>query len=157
MTETMRTSGAMFEPSRHNGFEKVQPSSDGGAHYSVWHMDSNNGRTDPVVGMESLRSIFPDGEATDLNFVLFSTSGVHGSYTTIEEIEEGLTRYGDDFEPGNDDWPDGWHGRDLTALIVQPRIVCLRCGNIRVGISDIAYLKKLRSSSVDAMTSIGFP
>jgi hypothetical protein len=144
----------MFEPPRHGGMEKVVSSKDSGAHYSVWHLDSNNGKTDSEIGMDSLRRWFPAGEANDMNFVLFSTSGIHGTYTTIEDIESGLLKYGDDFEP-EDDWPEDWHGKDLTALIVQPRIVCLRCGNVRVRLVDIPYLKKLRASSLAAVATIG--
>ena len=156
MSEGLITSGPMFEPKRHNGFMKVESHYTDGSHYSVWYIDAGEeARPDSEVGMESLRSIFPEGKADDLNFVLFSTSGVHGSYITIEEIEAGLHKYGDDFDPGEDEWPEGWHGTDLTVLIVQPRTVCLRCGNIRVRRKDIAYLKRLRRSSMKAVESIG--
>lgn len=151
---SMITGGPMFEPARHSGMEKVVSNSGSGAHYSVWHLDSNRGRPDPDIGMESLKRLFPDGTANDLNFVLFSTSGVHGCYTTIEQIEAGLERYGDDFDPG-DDWPADWSGDTLTVLVVQPRIVCLRCGNVRVRKADIAWLKGLRASSQDAVMLIG--
>ena len=54
-----------------------------GAHYSVLHNDKKNGKS-----MELLHELFPNGEANDLNFVLFSTSGVHGTYNTNEEAED---------------------------------------------------------------------
>ena len=38
-------------------------------------------------GMEFLRTLFPDAEADYMNFCLFSTSGVHGSYVRIEDAE----------------------------------------------------------------------
>lgn len=38
----------------------------------------------------ALRGMFPDAKADDMNFVLFSTSGVHGTYNTIEEAEKHL-------------------------------------------------------------------
>lgn len=145
-------SGPMFEPAQHNGLKKIV-TRDGGAHYSVWHLDAGaNDQHDTSVGMESLRGLFPNGEADEYQFVMFSTSGVHGSYITIEEIEEGLFAHGDDFEPG-EDWPENWHGKDLTVLVVHPRIVCLRCGNVRVKIADIPFLKKLRASSLAAVTA----
>lgn len=59
--------------------------------------------------MAALREMFPEGKADDLNFVLFSTSGVHGSYCSIEAAEA---------EPD----------LGVTFLIVQPRIVGLRYG-----------------------------
>lgn len=103
--------------------------------HSIVHIPSE-------AGMGKLRTMFPDAEADDLNFVMFSTSGVHGSYTTIEEIEETLTSQPDDFEAAH-----------LTVLIVQPRTVCLHYGNIRVELSDLPFLKKLRASSAKVMTA----
>lgn len=147
----------MFEPASHNGFRKIVPSGDG-AHYSVFHLDAGpTDKVDPEVGMQSLRALFFDGKANEMNFVLFSTSGVHGTYTTIEKIEEGLRKYGDDpiFDQSGDDWPEDFHGTTLTVLVVHPRIVCLRCGVVRVRLADIEWLKKLRASSWNAVTGIG--
>jgi hypothetical protein len=115
-----------------------------GAHYNIYQIRG---------GIDALKQLFPDGEANDLNIVLFSTSGVHGSYTTIEEIEAGLKKYGDDFT--GQEWPDDYPGNELTVLIVQPRIVCLRYGNITVRLADIPYLKKLRETSLAAVPKIG--
>lgn len=115
-----------------------------GAHYNQYHITG---------GMESLKCIFPDGEADEMNFVLFSTSGVHGTYVTIEAIELSLQKYPDGIE--GDDYPDDYVGSDLTVLIVQPRICCLRYGNVEVTLDDISYLKKLRQSSYDAVCAIG--
>ena len=142
------------------GHEMKQVLNSGSApFYSIYYLDTGPGdRADSEVGMENLRRLFPDGEADDMNFVLFSTSGVHGTYTTIEEIEKGLLKYGDDYlVPSGEDGPDDWHGHDLTVLVVHPRIVCLRCGNVRVRLSDVPYLKKLRDSSLSAVGEIGLP
>ena len=51
------------------------------AHYSVMS------KLRHVDGMSALRDLFPDGKANELNLVLFSTSGAHGTYNTIEEAE----------------------------------------------------------------------
>lgn len=145
-------SGPMFEPARHAGMKSV--SGKRGAHYNVFYLDSNPAdRVDPEVGMASLRSLFPEGQADDMNFVLFSTSGVHGTYITIEEIEAALTKYGDD-GPDDPDAVDDWTNR-LTVLVVHPRIVCLRCGVVRVRLADLPWLKKLRQTSWDAVRKIG--
>jgi len=115
-------------------------------HYGVFSIGK------AIDGMAYLRRIFPDDEANYLNFVLFSTSGVHGSYITIEEIERGMLKYGEDYVP-DDDWPDDWNGRELTILLVQPRVVCLRYGNVLVeSMDDINWLKRLRKSSFDAIS-----
>ena len=87
-------------------------------------------------GMDALRQMFPDGVANDLNFVLFSTSGVHGTYCTLEAAES--------------------EGCDVTFLVVQPRIVGLRYGNcLPKTPEDFQFLRTLRESSHSAVRSIG--
>lgn len=127
-----------------------------GAHYNIFAVRRDGGDTE-ALGMAGLREMFPDGKANDMNFVLFSTSGVHGHYMTIEEIAEGIAKYGDEPNFGDDGAPDDYPGNDVTFLIVQPRIVCLRYGNARVKAADIPYLKELRASSLEAVSKIGLP
>lgn len=103
-----------------------------GAHYNIFNCSEAN-------GMAGLRAMFPDGEANDLNVCLFSTSGVHGTYQTIEDAEK-------EKEPG----------ASVTFLIIQPRIVCMRYGNcLPETTDDFAFLKKLRASSWKALATIG--
>lgn len=138
-------SGPMFESSEGDLYKSV--SGKQGGHYNSFYI--KNGK-----GMAALRAMFEDGEANEYNLVLFSTSGVHGSYTTIEQIEEGLKKYGDEPDFG-DEWPDDWCGNDLTVLIIQPRICTLRHGNAQVTLADIPFLKKLRASSQREFCKIG--
>lgn len=104
---------------------------------------------------ERLKSLFPTGdEVNEMNLVMFSTSGVHGTYTTIEDIEASLAKYGSA--------PDGELGEDyagdvLTVAVLHPRLVCLQYGNIRVRPEDIDWLKKLRARSREAFLKIGAP
>lgn len=109
-----------------------------GPHYTVM-------KKDPVIdGMAALRGMFPDGEANDLNFVLFSTSGVHGTYNKIEEAEEHLRCEGEET------------CGEVTFLIVHPRLVALRYGVCSpANQDDIAFLKRLRESSMKAIAGIG--
>lgn len=93
-----------------------------------------------LKGMAELRQLFPEGEADSMNFALFSTSGVHGSYATIEEVSKSL-------RPGKE--------ATLTVVVVQPRIVCMRYGDISVTSADIPYLRKLRETSWAATLTIG--
>lgn len=97
-------------------------------------------RCDDEDGMRLLRELFPDATHIDeMNLVMFSTSGVHGSYCTIEDAEA--------------DSPDE---RFVTFLVVHPRQVRMRYGNcIPRTPEDIAYLKSLREASWAAMASIG--
>ncbi len=93
-------------------------------------------KLEPEKGMASLRQMFPEAEADDLNFVLFSTSGTHGSYLTIEDVESSL----DTDEPER-----------LTVLVVQPRTVRMLYGNIEVTKEDVPFLKALRTSSASVL------
>ncbi len=45
---------------------------------------------DPDETTALLREWFPDGRADEHNLVLFSTSGVHGSYLTLEDARRSL-------------------------------------------------------------------
>lgn len=140
----------MFEPARTAVWQNL--SGKDGAHYSIFGVGDCDDRGE--AGLAGLRAMFPDAQANDMNFVLFSTSGIHGCYTTIEEVESGLIKYGD--EPDfDDDAPDDWHGNTVTFLIVHPRIVCLRYGNAKVTLNDIKFMKDLRASSLAAVAKIG--
>lgn len=101
----------------------------GMVHYSILrHMDA----------MTALRELFPKGEADEMNFVLFSTSGIHGSYLKIEDAERDL---------GN---------VTITFLVIQPRLVCMRYGLATPKThDDIQFLKRIRESSKQAVGRIG--
>jgi hypothetical protein len=122
--------------------DKTRPDS---AHYSIMGLASGE-RGEGA--MDALRAMFPDGKADEMNAVLFSTSGVHGTYTTIEEVEATLK--------GEAEPDEQCH--DVTYLIVHPRIVALRYGNCQPETQDdIDFLKKLRATSRAAFAQIGWP
>jgi len=115
--------------------DKTRPDS---AHYSVMRKQPG------VDGMDALREMFPGAKANELNFVLFSTSGVHGTYNTIEEAEKFLN--GEDKEGFS----------EVTFVIVHPRLVAMRYGVCNPeNQDDINYLKQLRASSHKAVSEIG--
>jgi len=121
-----------------------------GGHYNVFKTN------DTESAWTFLHEVFgTPPEAGELNFVLFSTSGVHGSYTVLEDIEESLTKYGET-APDGEDCPDGFCFPELTFLLVQPRIVSMTYGNVRVTLERVEWLKKLRESSRNAVQGIGF-
>lgn len=146
-------SGPLFEPALHGHWISVHGKS--GGHYNTFalgqSMRDNTVNVEQAFGMKALREFFPKGEANEYNVCLFSTSGVHGMYTTIEEVEKDL------------DKPDGWEDEEgngksdsVTFLIIQPRIVCLRYGNCYPKTKDdIKFLKKLRASSHEEFSKIG--
>ena len=144
-------SGPMFEPATSNVWQSVHHKD--GAHYNIFGVSNGDDRAE--TGMAGLRAMFPDAKANAMNFALFSTSGVHGSYTTIEDVEESLTKYGEDPDFKDEDGPDDYHGDTVTFLIVHPRIVCLRYGNAKVTLADVPFLKALRASSLEAVSRIG--
>ena len=132
----------MFEPPTTECWKSANGKQ--GAHYNIFS-------TQRDMGMTGLRQMFPDGEANEMNFCLFSTSGVHGMYTTIEEAEETANRGNKDEE--GEEWTP-----EVTFLICHPRIVCMRYGNCNPETpDDFAFLKKLRQSSWDAVQKIGAP
>ena len=115
--------------------DKIRPDS---AHYSVMRVASI------AEGMDALRSMFPEAKADELNFVLFSTSGVHGTYNAIEHAEQFLN--------GND--AEGQS--EVTFVVVHPRLVAMRYGVCNPKTQDdIDYLKRLRTSSQEAVATIG--
>lgn len=144
MTGTL--SGPMFEPSEDTFFKSVSGKS--GGHYNSFYIKDE-------TGMEMLRQWFPDGEANEFNQVLFSTSGVHGTYQTIEEIEASLLKYGDNAEFEDEEYPDDYKLPELTVVIIQPRLCTMRHGNVKVRFGDIQFLKTLRQSSWDEFIKIG--
>jgi hypothetical protein len=135
-------SGPMFERAKSGPWKSVH-NKDGG-HY-------NNYGCRDEDGMAALREFFDDGNANEMNVCLFSTSGIHGTYTTIEEAEAEWKRGGKN-EDGNEITPQ------VTFLIVQPRICTVRHGNCNpTTADDFEFLKKLRKSSLDALKKIGAP
>lgn len=143
MTELMKVSGPMFEGAKSGVWESFHRK-DGG-HY-------NNYGCRDEYGMRGLREMFPTGEANAMNVVLFSTSGVHGTYVTIEEVEAWVGK------PDPLDDSDEYAPRLVTFLIVHPRICTVRSGNCRPDtLDDIAFLKRLRATSWAALATIGRP
>jgi hypothetical protein len=141
---TMRLSGPMFEAADSGPWKSLYGKD--GAHYNCYGISHANER---AHGMAALREFFPDGKADSMNVCLFSTSGVHGTYTTIEEAEAAVAR-GDKDEDGEEFTPS------VTFLVVQPRIVCTRHGNCYPRTADdFAFLKTLRQTSWDALAEIG--
>jgi hypothetical protein len=100
-----------------------------GGHYNHFNVYTEK-------AMELLRQIFPEGKADECNFVLFSTSGVHGSYATIEDIEK--------------------EGGELTFVIIQPRLCTIHYGNcLPQTKADYEFLKKVRQTSWEIIPEIG--
>lgn len=101
------------------------------ADYCTWRL------IDQKQGLDALKALFPAAEADEMNFVLFSTSGVHGSYQTIEQEQKAP-------------------GTGVTFMVIHPRLVLTRYGVVYPkSEGDFAFLKKLRATSWKAMTDVG--
>ena len=119
-------------------WENIDKTRQDSAHYSVMRLAV------PKTGMDALREMFPEAKADELNFVLFSTSGVHGTYNRIEEAESFLLGESD----------DGF--AEVTFVIVHPRLVAMRYGVCNPETQDdIDFLKALRESSWMVARAIG--
>lgn len=137
--------GPMFQPAADSWRESVFGAE--GAHYNIFLA------SDPDVVMQKLREWFPGESAVNaMNFVLFSTSGVHGSGITLEEIEASTDKYGFEDDPRYDEFVPPV----LTFLVVQPRLVGMTYGNLRIrNKADLEWLKWLRDRSAEAVARIG--
>lgn len=101
-----------------------------------------------IDSMADLKSIFPRGEADVMNWCVFSTSGVHGTYLDLDTIEEYYQdpetfvrdeHFGEPFTP------------KLTVLVIKPRIVSMLYGQIDITQEDIPFLRRLCQSSLEAI------
>jgi hypothetical protein len=133
---TVVLSGPGFQPAD-MGWRR---SSKEGGHYNIYSASH-----DPDAAIVGLREWFDsDDKINSLNFLLFSTSGVHGCYTTIEEIERSMKRYPDG-PPEGDDCPEDYCTPEITFLIVQPRIVGMTYGNATIrDMDDVRWVKRMR-------------
>lgn len=91
-----------------------------GTYYSV----------EPITTIAELKTMFPDETDYTLNWLFCSTSGVHGSYLTLDQ-----------FDPSSPDDEDDWPPYPLTVLVVQPRIVRVRYGVIDVMPDDVEWIR----------------
>lgn len=95
-------------------------------HYSVVAIDS----------MADVREIMGGG-ANALNWLFLSTSGVHGSYSTLDDCF---------FDPADCPDPEGYDpgavNDTITVLIVQPRMVRSYYGDITIGPDDVPWLRE---------------
>lgn len=146
----MECSGPMFEPAKHGYWESLHKKS--GGHYNTFGL-AVDGMTRDDLGMDALRELFPEGTADEMNVCLFSTSGVHGTYATIEEEENPDAENLEWWEEGHPGEP---YRASVTFLILHPRTVTTRHGNCHPKTpEDFAFLKKLRQSSWDVLQQIG--
>ncbi len=110
-----------------------------GGHYSI------NGATadDRMATVDDLRMMFLENCAgvDELNYMLLSTSGIHGSYSNLDGVTPAN-------EPQTEDSVN-----DVTFLIIRPRLVQLVFGNVVVRTrEELEWLRRCVTASLQAIT-----
>ena len=99
---------------------------------------------DSIKTIEDLKTIFPDGKADDLNWVFLSTSGVHGTYTSLDDLEK---------DPDYAENIDDEGNTHITVLVLHPRMCCIKFGEMKFNLkADSAYLRGLVKTTVTEIT-----
>jgi len=115
--------------------EKVYCRSCGKEYSQLQYYKSISGLT-----MDMIHAIFDDGPDYQLNWLLLSTSGIHGSYLTLDNLEADESL-----------WQRGY--ANITAMVFQPRIVRAIYGEIIITRDDIDYLRSIVTKSIAGIVS----
>lgn len=125
-----------------------------GGHYNIYAACH-----DPLASIVGLRAWFDsDKSVNEMNFILFSTSGVHGCYTTIDEIEASMKTYpnGPPAVGDDEDLPGDYTTPEITFLIVQPRLVGMTYGTATIrDADDVAWVRRMQELTAKAVAAIG--
>jgi hypothetical protein len=101
-----------------------------------------------IKTMDEVRQFWGDDpHPSEDNWMLGSTSGVHGSYITLDRVEECLRRTCDCFE----DSTTQHRQVTFTVLICQPRLVKMVYGDVPVTLDDLPYLSLIIRRSLTAI------
>lgn len=100
-----------------------------------------------IRSMRDVKESFPTGSADKLNWIFCSTAGRHGSYKTLDEIET-IIRGKDE---GTAAFENGKY--TVTVMIVHPRLCIVKYGEIQVGLSDVALLRRLVASTLEEVVA----
>ena len=129
-----------------NEKEQLIPSPSGEAtltllpHYKVLHIEGTNDER-----WDWIHQCFPEDKADAANLLMGSTSGMHGSYRTLDDLKREAYEDGEPLEC----MPE--HIEAFTLLVIQPRLCLLHCGTIGIrSHDDIVWLRKLITASVKA-------
>jgi len=84
-----------------------------------------------IGSMDDVRRALEGVGVNEDNWLFVGTSGIHGSYTKLDEYPEIDT---------------------FTVLIVRPRTVSNLYGRVEVDDEDVAYLREKVSETIDVIT-----
>jgi hypothetical protein len=92
-----------------------------------------------ISNMDELKELFPDYVDYTFNWLFLSTSGVHGSYLTIDDLEKCI-KSDPEFVPS------------ITVLVVQPRTVKIFYGDLEeISVDDFKWLRQAVEKTIDAI------
>jgi hypothetical protein len=95
--------------------------------------------------MQEIYSMFPAGLTNERQWILLSTGGLHGSFTSIEDAEYILRGEDPKKQPLS-------NGRTMiTVLIVKPVSCTLLWGEVQVNMDDLKFLRKLVRNSLQTI------
>lgn len=98
--------------------------------------------------IEFVLDFFRETSDYTLNWLFLSTSGVHGTYTNLDEIDASW----DAELTGDPEIDDDIVGHDITVLIVCPRLVVCYYGDVKIeDRSQINTLRNIVSKSFDGV------
>lgn len=96
--------------------------------------------------MRDVKAIFPAGEADAHNWLFIGTSGVHGTGITLDQAAKILKRSEDAIAA-----PLVNGKTYITVLVVHPRLVVMKYGEILVSAADVKLLRKLVRSTIQSI------
>lgn len=99
---------------------------------------------DEIRSVKEVKSIFHEGYDPRLNWLFLSTQGNHGTYLTLDDIEEIIAGTSTKAGPVNGKF---W----ITVCIVMPRLSNLLYGEILVGPNDIDFLRDIVRNTLEAI------
>ena len=106
-------------------------------HYRVIKIDGT-----PDQQWDTIKNIFADGP-DDMNWVIGSTSGIHGTYNSLDSIEK------DWDEAAAHPRHENHHQRYFTLLVIHPRMVCLVYGHIFMRtLEDVKWMRQAITHSL---------
>jgi hypothetical protein len=126
-------------------------------------------KLDKHSGIDVLRQMFRDHEGLDYtaNWLFLSTSGVHGTYTTLEEISRDAQRLdngncwhydhevgcecGHPYDPHNAPTVDPDGQFCITVQVLKPRTVQVLYGNVYATLDDIPWLREAVRKTIEGV------